>query len=424
MAKQTVITALDIGTTKICCLIAVLDENNKLKIVGVGESTSEGLVNGMIKNIGAASDSINKAVAAAEEKCNKIFAENIYVGVAGELIQSFVSDGMANIVSKSKFTEEIDEYEVTEFEINKVKEDAIKNTSITPENKIIHVEPQFYKVDKVEEVVDPLGMTGNRLEAQVHIVTADLSNLNSIYKCMQRIGLSVKNVVLQPIASAEAVFNKDERELGAILVDIGGGTTDISIYYKDSIRFTSIIPIGGEKITMDIARGLRTPSADAERIKKEFGYAIPANADRNLKIEIPGIGGHSSTIRSQKLIAEIINPRISEIVNLVHKEVQRSKYLSLTTAGISVSGGAANLRSTNQLFSEMFDNIPTKTGYPSFEGIYGNTETLSNPKYATAVGLLKWGIKNFDKNPLKGKKSYIVKLRKIIKEWFDNKSFT
>lgn len=424
MSKQTIITALDIGTTKICCLMSVLDKVGKLKIVGVGEAPSEGLVNGMIKNIRAASGSINKAIQVAEEKTDGIYAENIYVGVAGELIQSFVSSGMANIISKSKYTEEIDEYEVTDYEIRKVKEDAIKNTSISSENKIIHVEPQFYKVDKMEEIVDPLGMTGNRLEAKVHIVTADLSHLNSIYQCMQRIGLSVRNVVLQPIASAEAVFNPDERKLGAILVDIGGGTTDISIYFKNSIRFTSIIPIGGEKITMDIARGLRTPSSDAERIKKEYGFAIPSNADKDLKIEVPGIGGHSSTVRSQKLIAEIIKPRITEIVSLVRKEVQSSKYLRLTAAGISVSGGAANLRSTNQLFSEMFDDIPTKTGYPSFEGIYGHTETLSNPKYATVVGLLKWGKKNFDKTPLKGKKSYINKLKKIIKEWFANPSYT
>ena len=425
MAKERIITALDIGTTKICCIIAKMDDNDKLKIVGVGENKSDGLAKGMIKNIRAASESTDLAIKKAEEKAN-VYAENIYVGVAGELIRSFVSSGMANIVSESKYTNEVNEYEVTDYEIEKVKEDAIKNTTIAQNRKIIHIEPQFYKVDKVEEVVDPIGMTGNRLEAQVHIVTADLGNLNSIYKSLQRIGMDVRDVVLQPIASALAVLNDDEKELGAILVDIGGGTTDISIYYKNSIRFSSIIPFGGENITKDLSVGLRTPLQEAEKIKLDYGYAIPEYADENLEIEIPGIGGHPSTKRHQRFIAEIINPRISEIINLVKKEVDKSKYLKLTTAGISVSGGAANLRSTNQLIEKIFDGIPTKTGYPSFDNIYGDTEMLSNPKYATAVGLLKWGKKYFDKNPLatKGKQTYMQRLTQRIKNWFENTSFT
>jgi len=425
MAKEKVITALDIGTTKICCIIAKLSDDGKIKIVGMGENKSDGLAKGMIKNIRAASESTDQAIKKAEDKAN-IYAENIYVGVAGELIRSFVSKGMANIVSESKYTNEVSEYEVTDYEIGKVKEDAIKNTTIAQNRKIIHIEPQFYKVDKVEEVIDPIGMTGSRLEAQVHIVTADIGNLNSIYKSLQRIGMDVKDVVLQPIASALAVLNNDEKELGAILVDIGGGTTDISIYYKNSIRFSSIIPFGGENITKDLSVGLRTPLQEAEKIKLEYGYAIPEYADKDKEIEIPGIGGHPSTKRNQRFIAEIINPRISEIISLVKKEVDKSKYLKLTTAGISVSGGAANLRSTNQLIEKIFDGVPTKTGYPSFDNIYGDTEMLSNPKYATAVGLLKWGKKYFDKNPLapKGKQTYIQRLTQRIKQWFENTSFT
>jgi len=424
MARQQVVTALDIGTTKVCCIIAVIDKNNQLKISGIGETKSQGLTRGMIRNIRAASESIDSAVRAAEKMAG-IDAENIIVGVAGEMIHSFVRHGMANIISKSKYTEEINEYEVTETEIENVKNDAIKNAPLTSDQKLIHVEPQYFMIDSITGIIDPIGMTGHRLEADVHFVTADMSYLNSIYRSVQLLGLNVKDVILQPIASAMAVLNDDEVELGAVLVDVGGGTTDVSIYYKNSLRFTCIIPFGGENITSDLSVGLRTPNAEAEKIKIDFGYAIPENVDDDSKIEVPGIGGYPSTFRTKKLIAEIINPRMQEIAQLVYNNVVKSKYLEMITAGISICGGTANLKSTNQLFSQVFHEIPTKTGYPSFKGIYGDTETLSNPKYATAVGLLYWGVKNYKNEPLApGKGSIIDRLFKRIKKWFEIQSFT
>ncbi len=424
MARQKIVTALDIGTTKVCCIIAEIDKNNQLKISGFGETKSEGLSRGMIKNIRAASEATNEAVITAEKMAG-VDAENIIVGVAGELIRSFVRHGMANILSKSKYTEEINEYEVTEVEIENVKNDAVKNAPITSDQKIIHIEPQYYSVDNINGILDPLGMTGHRLEADVHFVTADMGYLNSIYRSVQLLGLNVKDVVLQPIASAMAVLDDDEVELGALLIDIGGGTTDISIYYRNSLRFTCIIPFGGENITNDLSVGLRTPSAAAEKIKIDCGYAIPDNIDDNERIEVPGIGGHPSTQRSKRLIAEIINPRMQEIAQLVHNEVKKSKYLDLITSGISICGGSANLKSTNQLFSEIFNHIPTKTGYPSFREIYGSTETLSNPKYATAVGLLYWGKQNYKYDTIgKNKGPIMERLLERIKKWFETQSFT
>lgn len=424
MAKEKIITALDIGTTKICCLISIIDKNDKLKICGIGENKSEGLSQGMIKNIRAASDSIDKAIREAEKVSNRD-AQNVFVGVAGELIRSFVSHGIANIESRSKYSNEINEYEVTENEIEKVIEDAIKNRPISGDRRVIHAEPQFFTVDGIPGILDPIGMSGRRFEADVHIVTADINSLSNIYRSIQRIGLNVKDVVLQPIASAMAVLNKDERELGSILLDIGGGTTDISIYYKNSIRFSCVIPFGGENITNDLSVGLRTPKDEAEKIKIEYGYARPEHADENIKIEIPGIGGRPSTKRSQKFLAEIIHPRIQEIANLAYNEINKSRYLNMITAGISISGGTANLRSTNQLFEKVF-NLPTKTGYPSFTEIYGDTERLSDPKYATGVGLLYWGKKNFEKDPFNrnSKKSLIERMISRIKDWFASQNFT
>ncbi len=424
MAKEKIITALDIGTTKICCLISIIDKNDKLKICGIGENKSEGLQQGMINNIRAASDSIDKTIREAE-KISGRDAQNVFVGVAGELIRSFVSHGIANIVSKSKYSKEISEYEVTEHEISEVINDAIKNRPISNDRRVIHAEPQFFAVNGYSGIIDPMGMSGRRIEGDVHIVTADINSLNNIYRSIQKIGLNVKDVVLQPIASAMAVLNKDERELGSILLDIGGGTTDISIYYKNSIRFSCIIPFGGENITNDLSIGLRTPKIEAEKIKIEYGYAHPEHADKNIKIDIPGIGGRPSTKRSQKFLAEIINPRVQEIANLAYNEINKSRYLNMITAGISISGGTANLRSTNQLFENVF-NLPTKTGYPSFTEIYGDTERLSDPKYATAVGLLYWGKKNFEEDPFnrESKKSLIERMISRIRDWFANQNFT
>jgi len=424
MARQKIITALDIGTTKICCIIAIIDKNNQLKVSGIGETHSKGLEKGMIKNIRAASESIDQAIRAAEKMAG-INAQNIVIGVAGELIRSFVRHGFANIISKSKYTEEIEEFEVTDKEIENVINDAKKNIHLTDNQKVIHTEPQYYTIDNVDHgIIDPIGMTGNRLEADVHFVTADLSYLNSIYRSVQLLGLNVKEIVLQPIASAMAVLNSDEVDLGAVLVDIGGGTTDVSIYYRNSLRFTCIIPFGGENITKDLSVGLRTPHSEAEKIKIDYGYAIPENVDDDSKIEVPGIGGYPSTFRSKKLIAEIINARMKEIATLVRNNVVKSKYLDMITAGISICGGTANLKSTNQLFSEIFKGIPTKTGYPSFRGIYGDTETLSNPKYATAVGLLYWGMKNFGIEKPPPTDSIFDRLLNFIKKWFDVQSFT
>ncbi len=424
MAKEKIITALDIGTTKICCLISILDKNNKLKICGIGENKSEGLSQGMIKNIRAASDSMDKAIKEAEKMSGRD-AQNVFIGVGGELIRSYVGHGIANIESKSRYSNELNDYEVTENEIKRVVEDAEKNKPISSDRRIIHAEPQFFTVDGIPGILDPIGISGRRFEADVHIVTADINSLNNIYRSIQRIGLNVKDVVLQPIASSMAVLNQDERELGSILVDIGGGTTDISIYYKKSIRFSCIIPLGGEDITNDLAIGLRTPKVEAEKIKIEYGYAHPDHADENIKIEIPGIGGRPATKRSQKFVAEIINPRIQKIADLTYNEINKSRYLKMITAGISITGGTANLRSTNQLFEEVFD-LPTKTGYPSFAEIYGDTESLSDPKYATGVGLLYWGKKNFEKDPFNknSKKSLIERMISRIRDWFANQDFT
>ena len=419
MAKEKIITALDIGTTKICCLIAKIDTNNKIKICGIGENRSEGLAQGMITNIQTASKSVDTAINQAE-KMSGINAENVFVGVAGELIRSFDSQGIAKIERSRKYS-----YEISKLDVEKVIEDAKSVTPLPVDRKIIHAEPQFFTIDKKTKILNPIGMSGFRLKADVHIVTADVNSLMNLYKIMQLLCLNIKDVVLQPIASSIAVLNDDERKLGAILVDIGGGTTDVSIYYEKSIRYSCIIPFGGEKITRDLTVGLRTPSKNAEEIKIKYGFAIQDDADENKVITIQGIGGHKDSKRTERFVAALINPRMKEIAKLVLDEVKKSKYLDMMTAGISISGGAANLRSTNKLFEKMF-NLPTKTGYPYFNGIYGEIDNLNDPKYATVIGLLYWGKTNFDIEPFSNEfnNSLFERLFGRMKKWFASKNFT
>jgi cell division protein FtsA len=419
MAREKIITALDIGTTKICCLICVVDVNNQLKICGIGESKSEGLYQGVIRNISTAQESIEKAVRAAEKMANK-YADNVIVGVAGEHITSFDSHGVAKGGASKRYPPEI-----TSTDVKEMIDDAQSVTPLSPDRRIIYAEPQYFSVDGQTNILDPIGMTGARLEGDVHIVTADANSLDNIYKSVQRLGLNIKDIMPQAVASALAILNEDEKELGTVLIDIGGGTTDISIFFRSSIRYTYIIPFGGETITEDLAVGLRTPIVEAERVKIKYGNAAPEKVDSETLIQIPGIGGRPSTTRSNKFISEIINPRIVEIANLVFNEIKKSKYFEMMTAGVSLCGGTANLKNIDKIYEEVF-NLPTKIGKPNFNGIYGNIDTLSDPKYATVVGLLYWGKKVLYQDPLGSdfSKSSFERLLARIKRWFATRDFT
>lgn len=419
MAREKIITALDIGTTKICCLVSMVDVNDQLQICGMGECKSDGLYHGVIRNISTARGSIEKAVRAAEKMANK-YADNIVVGVSGEHIRSFDSHGVAKGSIPKKYPPEI-----TSADVQEMIEDAKSVVPLSPDRRIIYAEPQYFSVDGQTNILDPIGMTGARLEGDVHIVTADANSLDNIYKSAQLLGLNIKDVMPQAVASALAILNPDEKELGTVLIDIGGGTTDISIFFKNSIRYTYIIPFGGETITEDLAVGLRTPIQEAEKIKIKYGNACPQEIDESTVIEIPGIGGRPSTTRTNKFVAEIINPRIVEIANLVFSEIKKSKYFEMMTAGISLCGGTANLKNIDKIYEEVF-NLPTRIGEPTFNGIYSNIETLSDPKYATVMGLLYWGKKVLYQDPLGSdfSKSSFERLLTRIKRWFATRDFT
>ncbi|MGC9337385.1 MAG: cell division protein FtsA [Candidatus Cloacimonadia bacterium] len=419
MAREKIITALDIGTTKICCLIGVVDVNNQVKICGIGENKSDGLYHGVIRNISTARESIEKAVRAAEKMANK-YADNLIVGISGEHISSFDSHGVAKGSTSKRYSPEI-----TNADVKEMIEDAKSVVPLPPDRKIIYAEPQYFSVDGLTNILDPIGMTGVRLEGDVHIVTADANSLDNIYKSVQLLGLSIKDIMPQAVASALAILDPDEKELGTILIDIGGGTTDISIFFKNSIRYTYIIPFGGETITEDLTVGLRTPLPEAEKIKIKYGNAYPQDIDESVIIEIPGIGGRPGSTRTNKFIAEIINPRIVEIANLVFNEIKKSKYFEMMTAGISLCGGTANLKNIDKIYEEVF-NLPVKIGTPIFEGIYTNVELLSDPKYATVMGLLYWGKKVLYRDPLVDdlSKSSLERLLQKIKRWFATRDFT
>jgi cell division protein FtsA len=382
---------LDIGTTKIACIISELDSNNELKIVGVGVSPSDGLRKGVVVNIDKTVNSIRKAVEEAELMAG-VEVDSVYVGIAGDHIRAINSKGVVAISRQDN--------EITELDVVRAI-DAAKAVSIPMDREILHVIPQEFIVDEQKGIKDPIGMCGVRLETQVHIITGAVTSAQNIYKSVEKAGLKVRDLVLEPLASSYAVLEKDEKELGVALIDMGGGTTDIAIYFDDSIRHTAVVGLGGKNVTSDIAIGIRTPIERAEEIKIQHGCAYSPLVKSDQYITVPGVGGREQREVSKAVLASIIEPRVEEILSLVLREIKRTEYADTLGAGVVLTGGGALMEGIQELAEKVFE-MPVKIGIPT--GFGGLTEAAKSPIHATGVGLCLYGMKH--RSDKKSKKGY------------------
>lgn len=367
------LVGLDIGTSKVVAAVAELRDDNTLEVVGMGQTESRGLKKGGVVNIEATVQSIQKALEEAELMADCKIAD-VYTGISGNHIRSFNSSGMVAIKEK----------EVSQADVARVLETA-KAVNIPTDHQILHLITQEFMIDGQGGVREPIGMSGMRLETKVHIVTSAISAAQNIIKCVRRCGLEVSDLILQPIASSLSVLTEDEKELGAVLIDIGSGTTDIAIYSEGAIRHTSVIPIAGDQITNDIAMALRTPTADAEEIKIRYGLAKQVLADPGELIEVNGVGDRGPRSLSRQALAAVIEPRVEELLSLVHQVVRESGYEELLSSGIVLTGGTAQMAGMVELAEDIFLK-PARVGLPDYHGnLY---EVMCNSRYATVMGLL------------------------------------
>jgi cell division protein FtsA len=403
MSKKDFVVGLDIGTTKICCIVGEVAEGGIIDIVGIGTAPSTGLRKGTVINIDSTVESISKAVEEAELMAG-VEISTVYTGIAGGHIKSFNSTGIVAIKDR----------EVNEQDVQRVI-DAAKAVAIPLDREVIHIIPQEYMINGEDGIRDPIGMSGVRLEAKVHIVTGAVSSAQNIIKCANKAGLNVAEICLEPIASSEAVLSQDEKELGTILVDIGGGTSDIAIFKDGAIVYTSVLAIGGNHITNDIAVGLRTPQNEAEHIKCTYGCAMASLVKPDETIEVAGVGGRKPRVVSRRLLAEIIEPRVEEMFSLIQREVMKSGVQELLSGGVVITGGATLLEGMPELAEFIFE-MPVKRGLP--QNIGGLRDVVNSPKFATGVGLLKYGARNLQKSrfPIREKNIY-DKVRGSMRTW-------
>jgi cell division protein FtsA len=379
MAKdaKNLIVGLDVGTSKAVALVAELQPDGVLEILGMGSHESKGLKKGVVVNIEATVNAIQRALEEAELMVDCRIA-SAFVGIAGSHIKSFNSTGMVAIKDR----------EVSALDVERAM-DTARAVNIPTDQQILHVLRQEFIIDGQDDVREPIGMSGVRLEVKVHMVTGAVSAAQNIVKCVRRCGLEVDDLILQPLASARAVLSEDESDLGVCLVDIGGGTTDVAIFTQGAIRHTAVIPIAGDQITNDIAMALRTPTMDAENIKISHGVALRQLADANQMIEVPGIGERAPRTMSRQTLAEVIEPRVEELFSLVQQVLRDSGFEELLSSGVVLTGGSSVMQGMVELGEEIF-HMPVRVGIPRYSG--GLAEVVRNPRYATAVGLLLEGV--------------------------------
>jgi cell division protein FtsA len=372
-----IIVGLDIGTTKICAVVGEIVPGG-VEIIGIGSHPSEGLRKGVVINIEKTVNSIKEAIEEAETMAGCEIS-SVYAGIAGGHIKGFNSHGVIALKEK----------EVTKKDLDRVIE-AASAVAIPMDREVIHVLPQEYIVDEQDGIADPLGMSGVRLEAKIHIVTGAVTSAQNIIKCANRAGLDVHDIVLESLASSEAVLSEEERNLGVALIDFGGGTTDMAVFSKGSIKHTSVLALGGDNLTYDISIGIRTPRLEAEKIKMKYGCALTSMIGKDETIEVPGVGGRKARVLPRQILGEILEPRVEEILTLIQNELIRSGYEEMVNSGIVITGGSAELSGVTEIAEQIF-NIPARMGYP--EGIGGLVEVVNKPMYATAVGLVLYGAK-------------------------------
>jgi cell division protein FtsA len=400
--KAETIVGLDIGTTKIAVIVAQRSAGDRVDITGIGTHPSKGLRKGVVINIEATVDSIRKAVEEAELMAGcKI--STVFAGIAGSHIKGINSHGIVAVKGK----------EVSAKDIERVI-DAARAIAIPMDREILHILPQEYIVDEQDGIREPLGMSGVRLEAKVHIVTGSVSSAQNIVKSANRVGLNVADIVLEPLASAEAVLSQEEKELGVALIDIGGGTTDITIFHAGAVKHTSVLPLGGNHLTADISAGLRTPTSSAEEIKRRYGCTLASLVQSNETMEVPSTGGREARVMSRKALAEIIEPRMEEIFTLIHRELIRSGFDEFLTGGVVLTGGTILLEGSSEQ-AEQILNLPVRIGYPM--GIGGLVDVVNNPALATGVGLVLYGARQGERFHAQGGKMF-EKLKNRMVEWF------
>jgi cell division protein FtsA len=377
--EKSMIVGLDIGTSKVVAIVGELGGDGEIEVVGIGSNPSRGLKKGVVVNIESTVQSIQRAVDEAEQMAG-CQIHSIYTGIAGSHIRSLNSHGVTAIKNKEVAVEDVERVI-----------DAAKAVAIPADQKILHILPQEFIIDNQEGIHEPVGMSGVRLEAKVHMVTGAVSAAQNIIKCVRRCGLEVDDVILQQLASSRAVLTEDEKELGVCLVDIGGGTTDIAVFINGSISHSAVIPIAGDQVTNDIAVALRTPTQHAEEIKVKYACCLTQLANADETIEVPSVGERAPRRLSRQMLAEVVEPRYEELFTLVQAELQRSGYENLIAAGIVLTGGSAKMEGAVELAEEVF-HMPVRQGVPQY--VTGLPDVVRNPIYSTAVGLLLFGHEN------------------------------
>lgn len=372
-SDRNLIVGLDIGTSKVACIVGELNGDNDIEVVGIGTHPSRGIKKGVVVNLETTVLSIQRAVEEAELMAG-CRINSVYAGIAGSHITSMNSHGIVAIRDK----------EVTQADVDRVI-DSARAVAIPADQKILHILPQEFVIDRQEGIREPIGMSGIRLEARVHIVTGAVSAAQNIVKCIRRCGLEVEDIILDQLASCTAVLSEDEKDLGVCLVDIGGGTTDIAVFTDGAIRHTAVIPIAGDQVTNDIAVALRTPTQFAEEIKIRHGCALTQLAKLEDTIEVPSIGDRPARKISRLNLAEIVEPRYEELLLLVQGELRRSGFEDLIAAGLVITGGSARVEGLTELAEEIF-HVPVRVGVPQY--VTGLADVVRNPIYATGAGLL------------------------------------
>lgn len=406
MPKNGYIVGFDIGTKKIAAIIGEITEEKKTEIIGIGTAESKGLRKGVVVNLDATVEAIKKAQEEAELMAG-VEIDSAFIGISGAHIKSFNSRGVIAVSGKNR--------EISREDIKRVI-DQSKAVSIPPDREIIHIIPQEFVVDEQDGIKDPLGMSGIKLEVNVHIVTGAITSVQNLRTCITRAGIEIEQLILNQIATSASTLTHDEMELGVGLIDIGGGTTEIAIFERGSLWYTSIIPIGGDNFTNDIAVGLRTPIPEAEKIKKKFGCVTSPLEDEQETIEVPSVGrGKKPRILSRQILADIIHPRAEEIFRLVDNDIKRMGYEKSLNSGIVLTGGTALLEGLEEIAEEIFD-LPVRRGDPS--GIGGLADRVSTPDYATSVGLILYGYNQWKEKGLSKdrKKGFWAKFKDWLKE--------
>ena len=397
------IVGLDIGTSKVVAIVGEYSTNGELEIIGIGSHKSVGLKKGVVVNIESTVQSIQRAVEEAElmAGCN---IHSVYAGIAGSHIRSMNSHGIVAIKDR----------EVFDDDVGRVL-DAAQAVAIPADQKILHVLPQEYLVDEQEGVREPMGMSGVRLEAKVHLVTCAVNAMQNIEKCIRRCGLEVDEIILEQVASSYSVLTEDEKDLGVCMVDIGGGTTDIAIFIDGAIRHTGVIPIAGDQVTNDIAMALRTPTSNADELKIKYACALASITRPEETIKVPSVGDREPRDLSRQALAEVVEPRYEELFNLVQAELRRSGYEELLAGGIVLTGGTSKMEGAVELAEEIF-HMPVRLGVP--QNVSGLSDIVRNPIYATGVGLLQYGIKNEPSHDRDSSVSAVETFFSKVKGWF------